>query len=56
MKNHKDPVCGMELDENDAAGLDEFKGKTYYFDSEDCMKLFHDEPKKYVEKAEKKEV
>ncbi|MEO8574333.1 MAG: YHS domain-containing protein, partial [Pyrinomonadaceae bacterium] len=48
MKNHTDPVCGMELDEKDAAGLDEYNGKTYYFDSEDCMKLFHDEPKKYV--------
>lgn len=29
MASHTDPVCGMKMDEKDAAGKDEYKGKTY---------------------------
>ncbi len=52
MASHTDPVCGMKIDENDAAGKDEYKGKTYYFDTEDCMSRFHQNPEKYVDKEE----
>ena len=55
MTKHTDPVCGMKLDKKDAAGLDEYQGMTYYFDSEDCMILFHEDPAKYAEKTDTEE-
>jgi len=36
---HKDPVCGMEVDENKAVKLTK-DGKTYYFCSEHCKTQF----------------
>jgi P-type Cu+ transporter len=27
----KDPVCGMQVDPQKAAGTSEYEGKTYYF-------------------------
>ena len=52
MASHKDPVCGMKIEEKDAAGKDEYQGKTYFFDSEDCMSKFHQDPEKYADKKE----
>lgn len=43
-----DPVCGMEIDPNQAAGKSEYKGQTYYFCSLGCKKAFDKEPEKYV--------
>lgn len=48
----KDPVCGMEVDEKEAAGKSECKGQTYYFCSLGCKKAFENEPEKYVEKTQ----
>lgn len=48
MNEHTDPVCGMKVDEQDAAGMMEYKGKIYYFDSEECASLFHQNPEKYI--------
>jgi YHS domain-containing protein len=44
----RDPVCGMEVDEKDAAGSSEYKGRTYYFCCEDCKKQFDQHPEQYV--------
>ena len=47
----KDPVCGMAVEEKAAvaAGLkSDYKGKTYYFCSDDCKKKFDKEPGKYI--------
>ena len=45
----KDVVCGMQIDPTKAkGGKSEYKGKTYYFCSEDCKKKFDKEPAKYV--------
>jgi YHS domain-containing protein len=44
----KDPVCGMEIDPKTAAGKSEYEGKTYYFCSSGCKKLFDKNPAKYV--------
>jgi Cu+-exporting ATPase len=45
----KDVVCGMQIDPAKAkGGKSEYKGKTYYFCSEDCKKKFDKEPAKYV--------
>lgn len=44
----KDPVCGMTVDENDAAGTSEYQGQTYYFCSKGCKVTFDKEPEKYL--------
>jgi YHS domain-containing protein len=44
----KDPVCGMEVDENKAAGTSVYNGKTYYFCAPGCKSRFEKEPEKYA--------
>jgi YHS domain-containing protein len=44
----KDPVCGMTVDEQSAAGTSEYQGQTYYFCSNGCKAAFDKEPEKYV--------
>ena len=44
-----DPVCGMQVDEENAAGTSEYKGKRYYFCAEGCKVAFDKDPEKYVE-------
>lgn len=44
----KDPVCGMEIDEKNAAGSSTFGGKVYYFCSSNCKAEFDKNPSKYV--------
>lgn len=44
----KDPVCGMNVDENKAAGTVVHNGKTYYFCSAGCKANFEKEPEKYI--------
>ncbi len=46
----KDPVCGMQIDEANAAGKSEYRGKTYYFCSLGCKASFDKEPEKYVKR------
>ena len=45
----RDPVCGMDIDEQQAAATAEYQGKTYYFCSPGCKKAFEKEPQKYVQ-------
>ena len=47
----KDPVCGMMVDEQTAAGKSEYQGKTYYFCAPICKKKFEAEPDKFVKKG-----
>jgi YHS domain-containing protein len=47
-----DPVCGMYVDPEQAAGKSEYQGKTYYFCSAGCKKAFDKEPAKYTGKSE----
>ncbi len=46
----KDPVCGMQVDEKQAAGKSEFDGKTYYFCSPSCKATFDKNPSAYAAK------
>lgn len=46
-----DPVCGMEVDEKEAAATSEYKGKTYYFCALGCKKAFDGNPEKYLESS-----
>ena len=43
-----DPVCGMEIDPQRAAGRTEYDGKTFHFCSEACMGSFSQDPDKFA--------
>ncbi len=43
-----DPICGMTVKEDEAAGVSVYKGKTYYFCSTGCKKTFDENPEKYL--------
>ena len=44
----KDPVCGMMVDPNKAAGKHDHGGRTYYFCSARCAERFAKEPEKFL--------
>lgn len=43
-----DPVCGMEVDEKDAAATSVHQGETYYFCAVSCKEKFEENPKKFI--------
>ena len=47
-KMHIDPVCKMEVDEEDTPATSEYNGKTYYFCCEGCKEEFDRNPSAYV--------
>lgn len=44
----KDPVCGMEVDQNKAVASLVYEGRTYYFCTEACRRAFERDPEKYA--------
>jgi P-type Cu+ transporter len=44
----QDPVCGMQVNEEQAAGKSEYQGRTYYFCSTRCQQQFDQNPERYV--------
>ena len=48
MVTAKDPVCGMDVDPQQAAGTSEYQGTTYYFCSAGCKRAFDQDPERYV--------
>ena len=48
----KDPVCGMNVSESDAAGRVEHEGREYFFCSKSCITKFEAHPKKYINQVE----
>ena len=44
----EDPVCGMRIDSEEAAGTLEYQGKSYYFCSQVCHDAFEADPTPYV--------
>ena len=44
----RDPVCGMQIDPQDAAAQMDYQGRTYYFCSEDCHQKFMQNPQQYA--------
>jgi YHS domain-containing protein len=44
----KDPVCGMQVNEQQAAGKSEYQGQTYYFCSASCKQQFDQNPERYT--------
>ena len=47
----KDPVCGMDVDPESAAGSYEYQGETYFFCNQFCLEKFKAEPAKYLTHA-----
>jgi Cu+-exporting ATPase len=48
MKKVYDPVCGMEVSPDKAAGSSQYEGQTYYFCSPSCKKQFDADPQQFV--------
>lgn len=46
-----DPVCGMTVNPETAAGSFEHQGKTYYFCSQHCLSKFQTNPDSYLHKT-----
>src|SRR5579863_7608702 len=44
----KDPVCGMNVKPESAAGMETYQEQTYYFCSQGCATKFHADPAKYL--------
>ncbi|HUA17338.1 MAG TPA: heavy metal translocating P-type ATPase [Bryobacteraceae bacterium] len=51
----RDPVCGMSVDPEKAAGKSTYHGKTYYFCSKGCVAKFEADAEKYLHPAAKPE-
>jgi P-type Cu+ transporter len=51
-----DPVCGMEVDEESAAGKYDYKGTTYLFCNPHCLEVFKDDPENFLKPAEERAV
>ena len=49
MSTHKDPNCGMQVEESEAAGQSEYEGKTYYFCSTGCKAKFEADPAEFAD-------
>ncbi len=43
-----DPVCGMSVAPNSAAGSYAYQGKTYYFCSTHCLHKFREDPERFL--------
>ena len=46
-----DPVCGMKVDPDNAAGSFAYQGKTYYFCSKHCLHRFSENPETFLNPA-----
>src|SRR5687767_4901206 len=43
-----DPVCGMKIDPESAAGSEEYEGSKYFFCSAHCQARFKADPQRFV--------
>jgi P-type Cu+ transporter len=48
---HIDPVCGMTVEPEHAAGSHEYRGRTYYFCNPSCLERFAASPDEFVDDA-----
>ncbi|MDM7921333.1 MAG: YHS domain-containing protein [Pyrinomonadaceae bacterium] len=44
-----DPVCGMSVENGNAAGRSEYEARYYYFCSSECKDSFDADPERYLE-------
>lgn len=43
-----DPVCGMQINEQQAAGTSDYQGKSFHFCSSTCKQQFDQNPQRYT--------
>ena len=48
MASVKDPVCGMEVDSNNAVAQSDYNGQTYYFCATECKEKFDANPQQFA--------
>jgi len=48
----EDPVCGMQVEKEKAAGSSAYQGQVYYFCSQLCKDKFDQDPEKYLKKRD----
>lgn len=51
MAQQVDPVCGMQIEEEDAVGQAEHEGRTYYFCSSACQRKFETNPAEFTNQS-----
>jgi Cu+-exporting ATPase len=51
MAEGTDPVCGMQIDSEDAMAEARYDGKSYYFCSEACRNKWEADPERYARKG-----
>lgn len=51
MDKAKDPVCGMTIARDQAAGQSEYEGTTFYFCSSSCKARFDADPAQFASLA-----
>ena len=51
MAKQTDPVCGMQIEENEAAGKTDYQGRTYHFCSSACQRKFEENPEQYADNS-----
>lgn len=43
-----DPVCRMELDDQNAVASSDYQGKVYWFCARTCKEAFEEDPERYL--------
>ncbi len=47
----RDPVCKMEVNEQNSEAQSKFQGQTYHFCSQECKEKFDQNPQQYTRKS-----
>jgi Cu+-exporting ATPase len=55
MSQAKDPVCGMMIETEDAAGSTTYESQDVYFCSDQCRRDFEADPARYYDRLERQE-
>ena len=55
MATYIDPICGMQVDEQQSTGQSQYQGQTYYFCSRGCKDRFDQNPQQYAAGTEQGE-
>ena len=48
MASVTDPVCGMTFDSSQAEAQTTYQGQAYFFCSQECRKIFDENPEQYL--------
>ena len=48
----RDPVCGMEINVENAVERTEYQGEVFYFCSDQCRNRFDEDPGRFIERMD----